>query len=34
MNAEKLLYAEETHLICVACFEVYKEKGAGFVETV
>jgi GxxExxY protein len=34
MNDEKLLYAEETHLIRGARFEVYKEKGAGFGETV
>lgn len=34
MNAESLLYAEETHVLRGACFEVYKEKGCGFVESV
>jgi GxxExxY protein len=33
MNAE-LIYPEETYAIRGACFEVYKEKGCGFVEAV
>ncbi len=28
----KLILEEETHRILGACFEVYKEKGCGFVE--
>jgi len=30
----KLVYAEETHALLGACFEVYKEKGCGFLEAV
>ena len=30
----KLLYEEETYKILGACFEVYKEKGCGFLEPV
>jgi GxxExxY protein len=30
----KLLYEQETYLIRGACFEVYKEKGCGFLEAV
>jgi GxxExxY protein len=30
----KLLYEEETYKILGACFEVYKEKGCGFLEGV
>ena len=30
----KLILEEETHGILGACFEVYKEKGCGFVEPV
>ncbi len=30
----KLILEEETHRILGACFEVYKEKGSGFVEPV
>ena len=30
----KLILEEETHRILGACFEVYKEKGCGFVEPV
>ncbi|MFN9288889.1 MAG: GxxExxY protein, partial [Planctomyces sp.] len=29
-----LLYEEETYKILGACFEVYKEKGCGFLEAV
>ena len=28
----KLILEEETHRILGACFEVYKEKGCGYVE--
>lgn len=31
---EGLLHKEETYQIRAACFEVYKEKGCGFVEPV
>jgi GxxExxY protein len=31
---EGLLHKEETYQIRAACFEVYKEKGSGFVEPV
>lgn len=34
MNKEPLLYEEESYKIRGACFEVYKEKGPGFVEPV
>ena len=30
----KLIHAEETHVLLGACFEVYKEKGCGFLEAV
>ena len=30
----KLILEEETHRVLGACFEVYKEKGCGFVEPV
>jgi GxxExxY protein len=30
----KLILEQETHRILGACFEVYKEKGSGFVEPV
>jgi GxxExxY protein len=30
----KLLFEQETHRILGACFEVYKEKGCGFLEPV
>jgi GxxExxY protein len=30
----KLIHAEETHALLGACFEVYKEKGCGFLEAV
>lgn len=30
----KLVHAEETHALLGACFEVYKEKGCGFLEAV
>ena len=30
----KLLYEEETYRVLGACFEVYKEKGCGFLEPV
>lgn len=30
----KLIYAEESYRINGACFEVYKEKGNGFLEAV
>ena len=29
-----ILFKEESYKIIGACFEVYKEKGAGFLETV
>lgn len=29
-----LLYEEETYRILGACFEVYKDKGCGFLEAV
>ena len=29
-----LLFADETYAIRGACFEVYKEKGCGFLEAV
>ncbi len=31
---EKLLFESETYAIRGACFEVYKDKGSGFVEAV
>jgi GxxExxY protein len=30
----ELIHAEETHALLGACFEVYKEKGCGFLEAV
>lgn len=30
----KLLFEEETYKIRGACFEVYKEKGSGYLESV
>lgn len=34
MNESKLILEKETYAIRGACFEVYKEKGCGFVESV
>ena len=34
MNESKLILEKETFAIRGACFEVYKEKGCGFVEAV
>ena len=34
MTDKELLYADETFAIRGACFEVYREKGSGFAETV
>ncbi|MBI3882436.1 MAG: GxxExxY protein [Verrucomicrobia bacterium] len=34
MKDKELLYADETFAIRGVCFEVYKEKGCGFVEAV
>jgi GxxExxY protein len=34
MNANKLILEKETYAILGACFEVYKEKGCGFLEPV
>ena len=34
MNDSKLILEQETFAIRGACFEVYKEKGCGFVEAV
>jgi len=34
MNESKLVLEKETFAIRGACFEVYKEKGSGFVEAV
>jgi len=34
MTADNLLYEEETFAIRGACFEVYREKGCGFLEAV
>lgn len=31
---EKLIYADECYKIIGACFEVYKDKGCGFLEAV
>ena len=31
---DKLLFERETYVIRGACFEVYKDKGSGFVEAV
>ena len=32
MNESKLILEKETFALRAACFEVYKEKGCGFVE--
>ncbi|OHE82910.1 MAG: GTP-binding protein [Verrucomicrobia bacterium GWF2_62_7] len=32
MNDKELMYEEETFALRGACFEVYKEKGCGFLE--
>ena len=34
MDATNLIYREESYAIIGACFEVYKEKGCGFLEAV
>jgi len=34
MGEDNFLYKEETYQILGACFEVYKEKGCGFLEAV
>jgi GxxExxY protein len=34
MSDTKLLLEKETYAIRGACFEVYKDKGSGFVEAV
>lgn len=34
MNTETLIYGSESYAIRGACFEVYKEKGCGFLEAV
>lgn len=34
METEKLVFKEESYRIVGACFEVYKEKGNGFLEAV
>jgi len=34
MEEEKILYREESYQIVGACFEVYTEKGNGFLEAV
>ena len=34
MKTTKLIYPEESYAIRGACFEVYKEKGCGFLESV
>ena len=34
MDEDKLLYREESYRIMGACFEVYTEKGNGFLEAV
>jgi hypothetical protein len=31
---KELIYPEESYCIMGACFEVYKEKGCGFLEAV
>lgn len=33
-NDEKIVYKEESYAIIGACFDVYKEKGCGFLEPV
>ena len=34
MNTDELIYQDETYVLRGACFEVYKEKGCGFLEAV
>jgi GxxExxY protein len=34
MNENKIVYREESYALLGACFEVYKEKGCGFLEAV
>lgn len=34
MSDDKLIYRSESYLIRGACFEVYKDKGCGFLEAV
>jgi GxxExxY protein len=34
MNDDKIVYKDESYAILGACFEVYKEKGCGFLEAV
>ena len=34
MEAERIVFKEESYQIIGACFEVYKEKGSGFLEAV
>ena len=34
MEAERIVFKEESYRIIGACFEVYKEKGNGFLEAV
>ena len=34
MNEERIIYKDESYAIMGACFEVYKEKGHGFLEAV
>ncbi|MCC6126701.1 MAG: GxxExxY protein [Pirellulales bacterium] len=34
MDNEKIVYKNESYAILGACFEVYKEKGCGFLEAV
>lgn len=34
MNEKELMFEEETFVLRGACFEVYKEKGCGFLEAV
>lgn len=34
MNTKAIIYKEESYKVVGACFEVYKDKGCGFVEPV
>jgi GxxExxY protein len=34
MDTDKIVYKNESYAILGACFEVYKEKGCGFLEAV
>ena len=34
METERIVFKEESYRIIDACFEVYKEKGNGFMEAV